>query len=420
MGKRFTIVGVDPGTTVGIAQIDLDGRLIDLFSSKEFSINDIIERIRSYGYPVIIATDVTSVPQTVEKIAASLDAKLYLPRGVITLREKNEIAKNYPVHNAHERDSLSAAIKAHQQYHAKFENIDARLREMNMQRYSDEVKSLVLKDYSVSKAIDALSKVDEPAHMVAKERPASSSAPSEHGAEVAILKNRLKNQRSYINELESSLKQARKDTERIDMKLKSARDKTLVEAKRSDVIRQKTSVIRKLQQELAALRGELGRMVRENKELKDMRSLQMREEIIITKVLDQFSKSEIAALDERFGIRKDDIIYVRDSSGGGATTALALCERRIKALITDTEMSHTSQERLTSCGIAIFPTNEVPVKEVDEYAFVDRETFDRAYEGWITRQREAQRLKSSAWLEGLIKDYRYERKKEDTDDTSRK
>lgn len=420
MGKRFTIVGVDPGTTVGIAQIDLDGRLLDLFSSKEFSINDIIERIRSCGYPVIIATDVTSVPQTVEKIAASLDARLYIPRGVITLREKNEIAKDYPVRNAHERDSLSAAVKAYQQYHAKFENIDARLREMDMEHYSDEVKSLVLKDYSVSKAIDALSKVDEPTHVDEKRLQTGPVPAAPHGTEVSVLKNRLKNQRSYISELEDALGQARKEAERIDQKLRSARDRTVVEAKKSEVIRQKTTIIRTLQEEVAQLKRETRRLAEENRELKDMRSLQMKEEIMVTKVLDQFSKTEIAALDERFGIRKDDILYIRDSSGGGASTALALCERRIKALITDTDMSHTSQERLTSCGIAIFSTEEVPVKEVDEYAVIDRDTFDAAYQRWTERQRELQRTKSSAWLEGLIKDYRYERKKEDTHDTSRK
>ncbi len=65
MVRRHIIVGIDPGTTVGLPMLDLHGEICALYSSKDMSIDDIVERIIGEGLPVIIATDVETLPQTV-------------------------------------------------------------------------------------------------------------------------------------------------------------------------------------------------------------------------------------------------------------------------------------------------------------------------------------------------------------------
>jgi predicted RNase H-like nuclease (RuvC/YqgF family) len=74
--RKYTIVGIDPGTTVGIAILSLNGEL--LFSN---SFQGYVSRssrqadIRSWK-PAIVATDVYPTPAAVEKIRRSFKAVL--------------------------------------------------------------------------------------------------------------------------------------------------------------------------------------------------------------------------------------------------------------------------------------------------------------------------------------------------------
>jgi len=55
---RGIIVGFDPGLTVGIAILDLNGVLISLESYKEIKKSEIVSHIIAYGRTVLLATDV--------------------------------------------------------------------------------------------------------------------------------------------------------------------------------------------------------------------------------------------------------------------------------------------------------------------------------------------------------------------------
>ncbi|HZD43509.1 MAG TPA: DUF460 domain-containing protein, partial [Methanomicrobiales archaeon] len=55
---RYIIVGIDPGTTTAIAALDLDGNLMDLSSSRQMTMSDIIEHLYHIGKPLVVASDV--------------------------------------------------------------------------------------------------------------------------------------------------------------------------------------------------------------------------------------------------------------------------------------------------------------------------------------------------------------------------
>ena len=49
--KKHLIVGVDPGTTTGMAILDLEGNLLRLHSSRTMSLKDLIHMIIGFMYP---------------------------------------------------------------------------------------------------------------------------------------------------------------------------------------------------------------------------------------------------------------------------------------------------------------------------------------------------------------------------------
>ena len=122
--RDYIIVGVDPGTTIGLAVLDLDGKLLSVRSSRVSSIPDIIEHISNMGRPVVIATDVVPPPNAVEKIKRAFNAVLFAPNERIPVEEKIRLAKPLGYSNDHERDAIAAAVKAFNTYKNKFQQID--------------------------------------------------------------------------------------------------------------------------------------------------------------------------------------------------------------------------------------------------------------------------------------------------------
>ncbi|PKP58833.1 MAG: hypothetical protein CVT88_06630 [Candidatus Altiarchaeales archaeon HGW-Altiarchaeales-1] len=142
----YLIVGFDPGTSVGIGIINFNCEVVDLFSGKNMGINEVVAHIRQFGTVVLIASDVDHIPYTLYKVATALNAKIFIPENSISVSEKVFLTRNVKYHDAHQRDSLSAALYAYKRYKNLFEKIK------NL-GYGDDVKALVIRGKSLAEAI---------------------------------------------------------------------------------------------------------------------------------------------------------------------------------------------------------------------------------------------------------------------------
>ena len=124
---RYLIVGLDPGTTTGIAAVDLDGNLVLLTSSRQMTMSDIIEELYHAGKPLIIASDVHEMPYSVEKIRRAFNAIPYTPKQSLSVEAKYDLTASFTYMNDHERDALSAALDAYRSLQNKFRNIVKRV-----------------------------------------------------------------------------------------------------------------------------------------------------------------------------------------------------------------------------------------------------------------------------------------------------
>jgi len=132
--SKQLIIGVDPGTTCGVAILTLDASPLYLKSRKGLTRGEITRTAMEYGDPLLVAADVTPAPAFVKKLANMLNAVLFVPESVMEASEKREItrlyAENHQVNlrNSHARDALAAAIKAFQHYKNKFVQVEAEAR----------------------------------------------------------------------------------------------------------------------------------------------------------------------------------------------------------------------------------------------------------------------------------------------------
>ncbi|CEG12120.1 hypothetical protein MSIBF_A1960009 [groundwater metagenome] len=142
----YLIVGFDPGTSVGIGIINFNCEVIDLFSAKNMGINEVVAHIIKFGTVAIVASDVDHIPYSLYKVATALNAKIFIPENSISVSEKVFLTRNVKYHDAHQRDSLSAALYAYKRYKNLFEKIK------NL-GYGDDVRALVIKGKSLAEAI---------------------------------------------------------------------------------------------------------------------------------------------------------------------------------------------------------------------------------------------------------------------------
>ncbi|VVB57756.1 Uncharacterised protein [Candidatus Anstonella stagnisolia] len=151
---RYLIVGIDPGNTVGIAVLGLDGRKISLQSTSA-GIDEAIGAVEKLGTPSIVATDVYPAPENVLRVASSFNAKLFVPRGNVREDMKREIAKDANVSNAHERDAYCAAVLAYRAHANKLRQISA-LPDFSVEE-KEKLMHLTINGYTLKNAILSLS-----------------------------------------------------------------------------------------------------------------------------------------------------------------------------------------------------------------------------------------------------------------------
>ncbi len=160
--KRL-IVGYDPGIKIGLVALDLEGKPILITSGKSLDREDIASLLVKFGKPLVVATDKNPPPEMVRKLASMLKAQLYCPSRSLTTGEKELISADFSrkhgitVRNTHERDALSAAVKAYRVYEEKLKKLVKKVRSMNLPvglKSIEEYKARILYDESLSSIIE--------------------------------------------------------------------------------------------------------------------------------------------------------------------------------------------------------------------------------------------------------------------------
>jgi predicted RNase H-like nuclease (RuvC/YqgF family) len=118
------IVGIDPGKTIGIACIDLKGKLVHSGHYPNETMETVIGEIKRVGVPIIVAGDRANPSELVRKINASFGAHLFSPKREFSMDLKRRMGRSATLTNQHECDAYSAAVSAYNHYSNKFHQID--------------------------------------------------------------------------------------------------------------------------------------------------------------------------------------------------------------------------------------------------------------------------------------------------------
>ncbi|MGB3908077.1 MAG: DUF460 domain-containing protein [Methanomethylovorans sp.] len=408
--RKYTIVGIDPGTTVGIAILSLDGDLLFSKSFRGISHDQVVKLISDHGKPAIVATDVYPPPASVEKVRRSFKAVLGTPGTELRAEEKIAMARPFGYSNDHERDSLAAAINIYRNY----KNIFSRV-EKKAPRFADIelIKYHVINGDSIEEAIEKVTAVPVNRGSVTVSAPGACIDADE---QIKKLQELIRQKNDMIHELKEyvqELKKTNSEKERIIGEMEGRINK-LKQAESRELRKQKEIKIRDT--EITRLRTELSRSKqalqdsrKHIKKLKQIRKKEIKGEGLPVKVVSAFTKEAILQTMDMYGLKKGDVVLLEDSSGGAAGTAAILVETGIRAVILQDEISYAANEAFFQGNVPLL--KNVKVQRFDDFATVDPKVLEEALYVWQEDAKKKRREQEHQHLAALLDEYRSERRR---------
>lgn len=409
--RDHVIVGIDPGTTTAVGIVDLDGELLDVYSTRTADTADVIEWIVDRGRPLLVAADVTPMPETVEQFRRSFDAAGWAPDRDLPVDTKKHRVPDHAYDNDHERDAVAAALFAFDDHQDQFERIASKVpREFD----SGEVTARVLSEETSVEAVLTDLREDDTDEDSTTDHDPRELTPEEQ--RIRDLEKQVERLNSHIDELESTIETKDKRIEELEAELSETRREERRETrKRREVTR--------IRRRADALERDLERQREQNEELeqklerlKELWRLdhsnfadiaEEKQGLVPVKPVAEFTKTAIAQADEEFGLAEDDVIYLRDASGAGRSTAerLAAIAPRI-VLRNGGELSDAADEVLFDHDIPVAPAEDVAIREIDQLAVARESDIEAAIEDWEQRAQQRERQRKAEMVDQLISEYR--------------
>jgi uncharacterized protein len=408
--RDHVLVGIDPGTTTAVAIVSLEGEVLDVWSSRTSDTADVIEWIVERGRPIVVAADVTPMPETVEKFRRSFDAAGWTPGADVPIDEKQHRTRDHPYDDDHQRDAMAAALYAFDAHEDQFGRIDRKLPpgidrgEVTARVVAgEESVEAVLRDLADEDEPEAESTEHEPRELTEEERRIKNLERQVERLQshVETLEDRLETRDERITELEGSLTGARRQERK---EVRKNREVTRLERKAD-----------RLEGERDAAREEVTELEEKVERMKALWKLDhsnfsdvsaKKEGLVPVKVVEKFTTGAIREADEQYGIAAGDVVFLRDASGAGRSTADFLAEFEPRVVLKNGGLSEIADEILFEAEIPVGPADVVAMQEVDELAVAREDDVEAVIDDWRDRAEERHRDRKSAMVDQLISEHR--------------
>jgi predicted RNase H-like nuclease (RuvC/YqgF family) len=127
------------------------------------------------------------------------------------------------------------------------------------------------------------------------------------------------------------------------------------------------------------------------------------------KVIEQFTTDAIEAADEAFGLAEGDVVYLRDASGAGRSTATRLADVDPRVVLKDGGLSEAADDLLFEHDVPVGPADDVTIQEVDELAVAREQDVDAVIADWEDRAAERAKERQEELVDQLISEHRADR-----------
>ncbi len=410
--RDHVIVGIDPGTTTAVAVLDLDGTPLDVYSTRTADTADVIEWLVERGRPVIIAADVTPMPETVDQFRRSFDAAGWTPESDLPVDEKLHRTESVAYENDHERDALAAALSAYDDHADQFARIGRKI-PAGVER-GEVISRVVASEESVEAVLADLDGKEDEGDDDEDHDP---RVLTEEEERIRDLERQVDRLQDHVSDLRDQLEQKDETISEYEEKLTEARREERREARRDREVTRLRRETDRLERERDEARERAQALEQKLDRLKtlwkldhsDFADVAQGRDLVPVKVVEQFTVDAIEQADERYGLAAGDVIYLRDASGAGRSTAELLADTEPRAVLKSGGLSDVARELLFEREVPIGPASTVDMQEVDDLAVARESDVETLVEDWEDRLAAWKRERKAEMVDEIISEHRAER-----------
>ena len=406
------IVGIDPGTTTAAAVVSLDGRVLARFSSRTADTAEVTEWLIDQGRPLIVAADVTPIPQTVEEFRRSFEATAWTPESDLPVDEKLHRTRDHEYDNDHERDAMAAALYAYDDREDQFD----RITDKTPPQFDREevIAHVVANESSVEAALAELSDEDDGDDEESTHEPRELTSEEQRIKDLEAQVDRLQ---SHNEKLQAELTDREETIEEYEEKLSEAKREERREARERRAVSRLKRETDRLERERDEARERADELEAKLDRLKELWKLDHTDadavgerNLVSVKIVEQFTNRALDDAEDEVGLTRGDIIYFRDASGAGRSTAERVAAIEPRVIIRGGGLSDAADEVLFEAGIPVGPADDVSIQEIDELAVVDDDEIEAVIDDWEERAEAREREQKASMVDELISEHRADTK----------
>jgi predicted RNase H-like nuclease (RuvC/YqgF family) len=410
--RDHVVVGVDPGTTTAVAVVGLDGSVLDVFSSRTVDAAAVTEWIVEQGRPIVVAADVTPMPETVEKLRRSFDAAGWTPESDLPVDEKQHRTREEPYDDDHQRDAMAAALSAYDAHEDQFDRI---ARKVPPRVDTGEVTARVVAGAESVETVlaDLTDDGDDDEHDDGEDHQPRELTEEEQT--IKRLREQVERLQNHVDSLEAKVEEKDERLAEKEAELSQARSDERIEVRRDREVTKLRRKNERLEYELEEEREARKDLEGKIERLKTLWKLDhsnfadvsdKKQGLTSVKVVEQFTTGAIREADERIGLIEDDVVLLRDASGAGRSTAQELADGNPKLVLRTGGLSDVADTILFEHGVPVAPAEMVTVQEVDELAVAREEEVEAAIEDWEEHAEQRRRDRNAQMVDRLISEHR--------------
>jgi len=307
--KQLIIVGIDPGTTLGYAILDLNGKLIKIDSAKELDLGSLISKVIYHGKVLAVGTDKQRTPSFVNDFAVKTGGIIISPKEDIKVDEKEKLTREYDFKGDHQKDALASAIFAYKRLKNLFNKIDEFVKTNKKENLKNKIVEIVIKNYGISikSALDILEKPAE--NQIIKKIIETKQLREEDFFELNERLRFIEDENRLLKSQNSKMKNELKNIQNIRDKI-SAKPNVISDNKLRGLAKEREIRLNFLSNDLRIKDAELKKINDENKKL--LRFLGSTNDNILLKKIDNLGSIEFENKKKTLNIKDDDVLLVKN------------------------------------------------------------------------------------------------------------
>lgn len=364
------IVGIDPGTTLGYAVLDLDGNLLELKSSKHLKLSQLISRIIEKGKVILVGCDKKDIPNFVQNFAIKNGAKIINPKEDLSIREKKDITSKLKPEDDHQRDALVSALYALKETTPLLKKIDSFIKINKKKNLENELKELViLRGKSIRDALseleppkieeEILEKIEEEKVLTKNDFLKLYKNLKKRKKEIQILKD-------YNNKLLSQINDFKQKYKYLSKKLSKLK---LIEQPQ-ELLHFKEKRIKSFSQDINLKQEQINSLQKEITKLFSFLSSLNKNYLI--KKLNNLGYKEYERLNPLLNIQKDDILLVDDPNITSDKT-ISLLNNKVNLIVYKKNIS----KKISELPFIFIDSKKLKIEENKYFAVVNKKEFDK-------------------------------------------